>query len=77
MFVTLSTYFYVGARMLLYSRKDVIYTNADNHYLGLRFAKVQGINGVHEVFYLLFGYWLLSIERGARNRYLIERAVLL
>jgi hypothetical protein len=29
MFVTLSTYFYVGARMLNYSRKDVVYTNAD------------------------------------------------
>jgi hypothetical protein len=27
MFVTLSTYFYVGARMLNYSRKDVVYTN--------------------------------------------------
>jgi len=29
MFVTLSTHFYVGARMLNYSRKDVVYTNAD------------------------------------------------
>ena len=29
MFVTLSTYFYVGARMLNCSRKDVVYTNAD------------------------------------------------
>jgi hypothetical protein len=27
MFVTLSTYFYAGARMLNYSRKDVVYTN--------------------------------------------------
>ena len=30
MFVTLSTYFYVGARMLICSRKDVVYTNADD-----------------------------------------------
>ncbi len=29
MFVTLSTYFYVGARMLYFSRRDVVYTNAD------------------------------------------------
>jgi hypothetical protein len=29
MFVSLSTYFYIGARMLNYSRKDVVYTNAD------------------------------------------------
>ncbi len=29
MFVTLSTYFYVGARMLICSRKDVVYTNTD------------------------------------------------
>jgi len=29
MFVSLSTYFYVGARMLNYSSKDVVYTNAD------------------------------------------------
>ncbi|MCZ7402716.1 MAG: hypothetical protein O8C61_10895, partial [Candidatus Methanoperedens sp.] len=26
-FVTLSTYFYVGARMLYCSRKDLVYTN--------------------------------------------------
>ncbi len=30
MFVTLSTYFYVGARMLYCSRKDVVYTNTDD-----------------------------------------------
>ena len=29
MFVTLSTYFYVGVRMLNHSHKDVVYTNAD------------------------------------------------
>jgi hypothetical protein len=29
MFVTLSTYFYVGARMIYFSRKDVVYTNTD------------------------------------------------
>jgi len=29
MFVTLSTYFYAGTRMFKYSRKDVVYTNAD------------------------------------------------
>ena len=29
MFVTLLTYFYVGARMLNYSRKNVVYTNTD------------------------------------------------
>ena len=29
MFVSLSTYFSVGARMLNYSRKDVVYTNTD------------------------------------------------
>jgi hypothetical protein len=29
MFVSLSTYFYIGTRMLNYSRKDVVYTNAD------------------------------------------------
>ena len=30
MFVTLSTYFYVGARMLYCSRNDVVYTNTDD-----------------------------------------------
>ncbi len=33
MFVTLSTYFYVGVRMLNHSHKDVVYTNADERRL--------------------------------------------
>jgi hypothetical protein len=40
MFVTLSTYFYVGARMLNYSRKDVVYTNADER----RYDKYHIVN---------------------------------
>jgi hypothetical protein len=34
------------------------------HYLGLRFAKVRGINWVHEFFIADWLFWLLSIGRG-------------
>jgi hypothetical protein len=45
MFVTLSTYFYVGARMLNYSRKDVVYTNADERRLMALSEEITG--GAH------------------------------
>jgi hypothetical protein len=50
MFVTLSTYFYVGTRMLNYSRKDVVYTNADERrFVNLNiqhFSEVYPVNGL-------------------------------
>jgi hypothetical protein len=39
MFVSLSTYFYIGTRMLNYSRKDVVYTNADERGFKLIFRR--------------------------------------
>jgi hypothetical protein len=39
----------------------------NSHYLGLRFAKVRGINSVHEVFQCLLVVWPLSIGRGHRT----------
>jgi hypothetical protein len=47
MFVTLSTYFYVGVRMLNHSHKDVVYTNAD---LMLRFLMIISKSNNHLTF---------------------------
>src|SRR5574341_842780 len=46
MFVTLSTYFYVGARMLYYSRKDVVYTNADERRFNVSVSMKKGRLGL-------------------------------
>jgi hypothetical protein len=43
MFVTLSTYFYAGARMLNHSHKDVVYTNADKRRLIFKQSSVQSV----------------------------------
>ncbi|CAG0998873.1 hypothetical protein METP3_03155 [Methanosarcinales archaeon] len=45
MFVTLSIYFYVGARMLYFSRKDVVYTNTDERKLIATLIENQIKNG--------------------------------
>ena len=53
MFVTLSTYFYVGARMLNHSHKDVVYTNADEriyynyHIVNIYIAALGGSRSDH------------------------------
>ncbi len=43
MFVTLSTYFYAGTRMLNHSHKDVVYTNADKRRLIFKQSSVQSV----------------------------------
>ncbi len=65
MFVTLSTYLYVGARMLIYSHRGVVYTNADERrfiawdlYVSIIFLDLDTIHDPFD-----FYPWLIEIDQ--------------